>query len=95
MTVVVSQVLTEGGVVGCAKDKTLKWMETIIKGNRQQNSLGLKSQNSLLICAILGPLLFSIYTSDLPNLVNIFCDINTYTDDTKLHYCHSRLQKVE
>ena len=44
--------------------------------------------------SILGPLLFSIYTNDLPSSVSI-CDINMYADDTELHYCHSQLQRVE
>jgi len=43
---------------------------------------------------ILGPLLFSIYTNDLPSSVSI-CDINMYADDAELHYCHNQLQRVE
>ena len=44
--------------------------------------------------SILGPLLFSIYVNDLPNSVNA-CDINMYTDNTELHFCHSQLGRVE
>ena len=44
--------------------------------------------------SILGPLLFSIYVNDLPNVVST-SDINMFADDTKLHYCHGDLSTVE
>ena len=44
--------------------------------------------------SILGPLLFSIYVNDLPNVVST-SDINMFADDTELHYCHGDLPTVE
>ena len=36
--------------------------------------------------SILGPLLFSIYVNDLPNVVKS-SQLNMYADDTQLHCC--------
>ena len=44
--------------------------------------------------SILGPLFFSIYVNNLPNVVST-SDISMFADDTKLHYCHGDLSTVQ
>ena len=83
------------------KGGAYEWMKSFLCGRTQQVCV----QNTFSSWgwvtvgvpqgSILGPLLFSIYyVNDLPNSVNT-CDINTYADDTELHYCCSHLQEVE
>ena len=44
--------------------------------------------------SILGPLLFSIFVNDLPNVVT-HAQINMYADDTELHCCGEDLWNVQ
>ena len=44
--------------------------------------------------SILGPLLFSIFVNDLPNVVT-HAQINMYADDTELHCCGKDLRNVQ
>ena len=44
--------------------------------------------------SILGPLLFSIYVNDLPNVVKS-SQLNMYADDTQLHCCGRDLSLVQ
>ena len=44
--------------------------------------------------SILGPLLFSIYMNDLPNVVQI-CELNLYADDMELHCSNADLAGAE
>ena len=44
--------------------------------------------------SILGPLLFSIYVNDLPNVISL-SNINMFADDTELHFSHRDLSTVE
>ena len=44
--------------------------------------------------SILGPLLFSIFVNDLPNVVT-HAQINMYADDTELHCCGEDLRNVQ
>ena len=44
--------------------------------------------------SILGPLLFSIYINDLPNVISS-SDINMYADDTELHFSNRDLSVIE
>jgi len=46
--------------------------------------------------SILGPLLFSMYmyVNDLPHVISQ-SDINTFADDTKLHFSHNNLSTGE
>ena len=44
--------------------------------------------------SILGPLLYSIFVNDLPNVVT-HVQINKYADDTELHCCGEDLQNVQ
>ena len=43
---------------------------------------------------ILGPLLFSIYMNDLPNVVQI-CELNLYADDMEMHCSDVNLASTE
>ena len=44
--------------------------------------------------SILGPLLFSIYVNDQPNIISS-SDVNMFADDTEIHFSHSDLLTVE
>ena len=44
--------------------------------------------------SILGPLLFSIYMNDLPNVVQI-CELNLYADDMEMHCSDANLASTE
>ena len=44
--------------------------------------------------SIMGPLLFSIYMNDLPNVVQI-CELNLYADDMEMHYSNANLASTE
>ena len=44
--------------------------------------------------SILGPLLFSLFVNDLPNVVDHTC-VNMYADDTELHCSEDDLQSVQ
>ena len=44
--------------------------------------------------SILGPLLFSIYMNDLPNVVQI-CKLNLYADDMEMHCSDANLASTE
>jgi len=44
--------------------------------------------------SILGPLLFSIYINDLPNVISS-SDINMYADNTELHFSNRDVSVIE
>ena len=44
--------------------------------------------------SILGPLLFVLYTNDMPRAILHSC-INMYADDTEIHYANKELSMVE
>jgi len=76
------------------------WLKSFLCGRTQRVVFkgNLSSEGSITVGvpqgSILGPLLFSIYVNDLPNVVHS-SDLNMFADDTELHYCHSDLLTVE
>ena len=44
--------------------------------------------------SVLGPLLFSIYMNDLPNVV-LTCELNLYADDMEMHCSYGNLAVAE
>ena len=90
------QKLDCNSIEGCAYE----WMKSFLCGRTQQvcvqNTISSRGLITIRVPqgSILGPLLFSIYANDLPNSIGI-CDINMYSDDAELRYCHSQLQTID
>ena len=88
--------LAHYGVVGGAQ----AWLESCLCGCQPAVKFddSLSAWNSITVGApqgsILGPLLFSIFVNDLPNMV-AHVQINMYADDTELHFCDEDLQNVQ
>lgn len=78
----------------------LKWMESYLSGRSQQVSLnGALSESGNIVAgvpqgSILGPLLFTMYTNDIPRVIQ-HCSISMYADDTEIHYDHRDISEVE
>ena len=88
--------LTHYGVVSGAH----AWLESYLYGRQQAVKFddSLSAWDSVKIGvpqgSILGPLLFSIFVNDLPNVV-AHVHINMYADDTVLHCCGEDLWNVQ
>ena len=71
-----------------ASPDTVKWFSSYVSGRSQSVRIGSSISSPLPIThgvpqgAILSPLLFCIYTNNLP-LVTQSCDINSYVGDSK------------
>ena len=76
------------------------WLESYLYGFQQAVKFddSLSAWDSVKIGvpqgSILGPLLFSIFVNDLPNVV-AHVQINMYADDTVLHCCGEDLWNVQ
>lgn len=79
---------------------TLNWFRSYLTGRNQQVIINGVVSNRLPVThgvpqgSILGPLLFSIFTSDLPSILTPECCIHMYADDTQL-YMSSALHSVD
>ena len=78
----------------------LSWLTSFLSRRTQQvNFQGSLSSSGCMKVgvpqgSILGPLLFSIYVNDLPNVISL-SDVNMFADDTEIHFSHSDLLTVE
>lgn len=79
---------------GCDTN-ALNWFNNYLNGRKQQVKIDGTVSNQLPIThgvpqgSILGPLLFSIFTADLPTILTAGCSIHMYADDTQLYMCSS------
>ena len=75
-------------------DTALCWFQVFLSNRRQRvvidghSSSWLYVQQGVPQGSLLGPLLFSIYTNDMPSVVNK-ASINMYADDAALYASHS------
>lgn len=69
----------------------LNWMTSYLNNRYQRVKINGNLSKELLVThgvpqgSILGPLLFSIFTSDLPNLLPPECKVHMYADDTQVY----------
>ena len=67
----------------------MKWFQSYLSGRAQKVRIGSSLFKALPVTygvpqgAILSPLLFCIYTSDLPSITQV-CDLISFVDDSKL-----------
>ena len=72
-----------------ASDKTVKWFQSYLSGRTQRVRIGSSVSKALPIThgipqgAILSPLLFSLYTNDLPSMVQV-SKLDSFVDDSKI-----------
>ena len=84
------------GVAG----KEKMWFREYLSGRKQQVSVnGVKSSwNEVKLGvpqgSILGPLLFTMFVNDLPDVLDS-CSVNLYADDTMIYYSHRDPQQVK
>ena len=78
----------------------MKWLTSYLSERSQQVCLNgnLSESGDVTIGvpqgSILGPLLFVLYTNDMPRAILHSC-INMYADDTEIHYANKELSLVE
>ena len=73
------------------------WLTSFLSGRTQQVTFqgSLSSSGCVKVeGSILGPLIFSIYVNDLPNVISS-SDVDMFADDTEIHFSHSDLLTVE
>ena len=82
------------------KKPVIKWFKPYLSNRKFFVSIeGVFSEEGLLTCgvpqgSILGPLLFLIYISDLPQSLSETAS-NLYANDTCIYYQHRDIQKIE
>ena len=82
------------------KKPVIKWFKSYLSNRKFFVSIeGVFSEEGLLTCgvsqgSILGPLLFLIYVSDLPQSLSETAS-NLYVDDTCIYYQRRDIQKIE
>ena len=81
-------------------DKNLAWFESYLSNRKQYIQIGENSKTDLkyVTCdipkgSILGPLLFLIYVSNLPNASH-FLDPIMFADDTNLFFNHMDIKHL-
>ena len=83
-----SILLNKLSAIGVSKE-TVKWFESYLTGRFQKVRIGSSSSAALPIThglpqrAILSPLLFCIYTNDLPTVTQSY-NLNSFVDDSKI-----------
>ena len=83
-----SILLKKLSAIGVSQE-TVKWFESYLTRRFQKVRIGSSLSAALLIThgvpqgAILSPLLFCIYTNDLPTVTQS-CDLNSFVDDSKI-----------
>jgi hypothetical protein len=81
------------------RQNNLHWFESYLSDRRQFAEVnGSKSTPESVLTgvpqgSILGPLLFIIYTNDLPHCVNE-SQINMYADDTAIYFAHKSVKTI-
>ena len=72
-----------------ASEKSVKWFQSYLSGRTQRVRIGSSVSKALPIThgipqgAILSPLLFSLYTNDLPSMVQV-SKLDSFVDDSKM-----------
>ena len=82
------------------RDNVLNWFQSYLSKRKQYVSINGKSSEPLEInCgvpqgSVLGPLIFLLYTNDLPSIRNVL-DIYLFADDTNIYYESDSMQDLE
>ena len=90
-----SIVLKKLSYIGASQD-TVKWFRSYLTGRAQKVLIGSSLSTALSIThglpqgAILSPLLFCIYTNDLPTVTQT-CDLNSFVDHSKISPLRCRM----
>ena len=85
--------------MGCIgfSEKVISWFESYLPGRTFKVNIDKKLSNpgncGFPQGSILGPILFLLYVSDMPQAVK--CDLFLYADDTCFTFQHENVNKIE
>ena len=89
-------ILKKMGCIGFS-EKVISWFESYLPGRTFKVNIDKKLSNpgncGFPQGSILGPILFLLYVSDMPQAVK--CDLFLYADDTCFTFQHENVNKIE